>query len=728
MGSTTSIGFPTTPGAFDRELSGPRDVFVTKLTASGALAYSTFLGGTDQEFAFGIAVDAEGSAYVTGDTYSTTFPVTRGAYDTTPKSGDSFVTKLALSGAIAYSTALGGSEGAAARGIAVDAEGSAYVTGVTTSLDFPTTAGAADATHNGSSDVYVTKFNPSGALLAYSTFLGGANSDIPEDIAVDAQRNAYITGGTSSGNFPTTPGAHDVTPDGSFDGFVAKLTPSAATLGYSTRLGGSAHDAASGIAVDEQGAAYITGFTRSGDFPVTAGAYDVTFASGDDAFVTKLAPSGAGLSYSTFLGGQQNERSNAIALDAQGAAYVTGFTSTAFPTTPGAFDTTPNGNDDAFVTKFARSGAALAYSTYLGGGSFESGDDIVVDALGTIYIGGGTQSVNFPTTSEAHDPDHNGASDAFLTKLDLIAPDTTITGGPNGVTNATAHAFAFGAGESGATYECKLDTPAGPSSFAACASPQSYTLSANGAYTFTVRAIDAVGNADATPASRSFTIDTVAPVTTITGGPSGTTSETSPLFSFTANEAGVSFECALDGGFMPCTSPHAAGPAAAGAHRFSVRATDPAGNVGTPAAQAFTITVNTPSVTPPPPQPSPRPATPRVINPRLDYFANWTRRSTTFSSFVVSNVAAGTTLRLACKGKGCPKAYRKTFTRATRRVNLKDRFKRKALRVGTVLELWATAPEARGTVHRFTMRRNARPRLIQLCVRPGATRPQRSCG
>jgi len=329
--------------------------------AGTALAYSTFLGGSDWDVGYGIAVDGAGQAYVTGDTGSTDFPTTPGAWDTTYNGLDVFVSKLNTAGtALAYSTFLGGSNSDQGFGIAVDGAGRAYVTGDTYSSDFPTTVGAWDRTHNGGTyDAFVSKLNAAGTALAYSTFLGGSDWDWGNDIAVDGAGQAFITGGTDSTGFPTTAGAWDRTYNGgTYDAFVSKLNGAGTALLYSTFLGGNDYDWGPAIAVDGAGQAYVTGMTGSIDFPTTAGTWDTIYnGSTYDAFVSKLNAAGTALAYSTFLGGSNWDYGFGIAVDGAGQAYVTGWTSsTDFPTTPGAFDTTHNGTTDVFVSKLALGG------------------------------------------------------------------------------------------------------------------------------------------------------------------------------------------------------------------------------------------------------------------------------------------------------------------------------------------------------------------------------------
>jgi hypothetical protein len=432
-GETSSLNFPTTAGAFDGSLGGPSDAFVTKFDPSGVLSYSTYLGGVSFDKGNGIAVDGTGSAYITGATSSTDFPTTAGAFDATYNdAGDAFVTKLDPSGAaLGYSTYLGGGGSDQGNGIALDGAGAAYLTGLTIprtgSPNFPTTPGAFDVTLDGPFDGFVTKLSPNGTALGYSTYLGGTlTATQPEygsGIAVDDAGSAYVTGETGSPDFPTTPGAFDTTLGGQADAFVTKLGASGAALDYSTFLGGSGNEHSDGIAVNV-GSAYVTGQTGSSDFSTTPGAFDTTLGGIVDTFVTTVSPSGTTLGYSTLLGGSGAEGffPGGVAVDGAGIAHVTGFTISAdFPTTAGAFDTTHGGGGDAFVTKLDASGAALGYSTYLGGSGGDHGASVSLDLAGNAYVSGTTSSVDFPTTAGAFDATLDGSGDAFVTKLDLVA-------------------------------------------------------------------------------------------------------------------------------------------------------------------------------------------------------------------------------------------------------------------------------------------------------------------
>jgi hypothetical protein len=313
---------------------------------------------------------------------------------------------------LVYSTYLGGKGQTRGYAIAVDTSGNAYVTGLTTSTAFPTQA-PLQSKIAGSVDVFVTELNAAGSALVYSTYLGG--SGIENDsggllwggITVDGVGNAYVTGFTSSTNFPVTPGAFQTALAGRNNAFVTKINPSqvgSASLVYSTYLGGSGDDYGNGIAVDSTGDAYVVGATYSTNFPTTAGAFQVT-GNNNDAFVTKINPTGSALVYSTLLGGTSTLGSDSteaygIALNGSGNAYVTGFTDGSdFPTTPGAYQRTFNAFnwDEAFVTEFNLAGSALVYSTYLGGSRHDRARGIAVDGSGNAYVTGWTQSTDFPT-------------------------------------------------------------------------------------------------------------------------------------------------------------------------------------------------------------------------------------------------------------------------------------------------------------------------------------------
>jgi hypothetical protein len=339
---------------------------------------------------------------------------------------------LIIDPVLTYSTYVGGTAADSGNSITLDAAGNIYVTGQTDSAAFPTVNAMQPAT-GGLSDAFVLKLDPTGSTLLYSTYLGGSLEDRGNGIAVDGAGNAYIAGRTGSLNFPVTPGAFQIGfRGGTFDAFVAKLSPDGGTLLYSTYLGGFANDAGFGIVVDGGGNAHVAGGTMSDDFPVTGAAFQPIPGGTTDAFVTKLDATGGGLTYSTYLGGSANDRANAIALGPNGDAYVTGHTdSIDFPAT-NAYQPTSGGGRDAFVARLNATGNALLYATYWGGNSEDSGLGIAVDVAGSAHVTGGTDSANFPTVN-AYQPSKSGGRDAFVTKLDAGGSPvySTYLGGSN---------------------------------------------------------------------------------------------------------------------------------------------------------------------------------------------------------------------------------------------------------------------------------------------------------
>jgi len=410
------------------------------------LVYSTFLGSDQTERGNAIAVDATGNTYVTGETNSDNFPGTAGSLIQAARGGgqDAFVTKLNAAGsAIVYSTYLGGGGTDRGLGIAVDGTNRAYVTGVTDSTGataFPTTAGAFQGALAGGTDAFVTRLNAAGTMLEYSTYYGGAANDQANAIAADTANNAYITGETNSGDFPTSPGAFQAALDTAPDAFVVKLDPAqagAASRIYSTYLGGGQNDRGFGIAVDGALRAYVTGMTDStgaSPFP-TQNPIQGALAGGEDAFVTRLNVAGTALEYSSYHGGNLNDQGNSIVVDAANTAYVTGVTASAnFPTTVGAFDTSFNGVQDAFATKFNNTGTALVYSTFVGGAINDIGRGIAIDGVGNAYITGDTLSDDFPTAGSPFQAARAGLQDAFVTKLNATGTGlsySTYLGGSN---------------------------------------------------------------------------------------------------------------------------------------------------------------------------------------------------------------------------------------------------------------------------------------------------------
>lgn len=429
------------------------------LVIDPVIDYSTYLGGGGVDEAYDIAIDNDGNIYVTGVTGSVNFPTRnpiKGICQPCQNwSVEAFVTKINPDEdgdpSLVFSTFWGSNlqghtEG---RAIDVDAAQNVYVVGITGSNSFPTTPNAHQPAFQPftSTNGFLTKFDPQGSSLQYSTYLMGNNVDEPGDVAVDNDNNIYVTGATASSNFPLL-NAYQPYNAGGFDGFLTKFAwtppapgmpadPGAYTLAFSTYFGGYETDMATNLALDSAGNAYMTGSTQSRDlawtpqwdgFPVLNG-FQTSHAGGTDAFVMKLDPSKTGnaaLLYSTYLGGSGQEnaavRLGGIAVDIWDDVYVTGMTSSGvnFPLWA-AYDSSLAGSYDTFVTKVnpdLAGAASLIYSTFLGGGGLDYGNDIAVDLAGQAYVVGMTQSNNFPLTECAF---QDGPSwDGFITVLDPL--------------------------------------------------------------------------------------------------------------------------------------------------------------------------------------------------------------------------------------------------------------------------------------------------------------------
>ncbi len=417
-GFTNSPDFPTTAGASRTTFQGKGgnqlqpggDAFVTKLNAQGtALTYSSYLGGSQDEWGVAIAVDSTGSAYVAGITLSTNFPVSQGALQTNFRGG-----------------------------------GGMPLLDPRTSL------------FNGG-DGFVAKMNPAGSALTWATYLGGAKDDIPTTIALDSTNNVFVAGSTLSSDFPTTTGAYQTTHAGEADdnfqpgfklgdGFVSKISAAGTTLIYSTLLGGSRDDGVFSIAVDKTGAVYATGTTSSLNFPVSSTAIQKTYKGPanptstslqstffyGDAFVAKLNPAGSNLVYSTYLGGSGDDAGWGIRVDDAGFVYIAGQSnSTDFPVTDTALQKTFGGAGgqsqpigDGILVKLSPAGDSLLYSSYIGGAKDDTAAGIAIDATGNVYLTGAALSTNFPISASAAQKTFAGAGqyaepfgDAFVAKI-----------------------------------------------------------------------------------------------------------------------------------------------------------------------------------------------------------------------------------------------------------------------------------------------------------------------
>ncbi len=454
-GSTQSSDFPTTAGAFDRNRAAGQDVYVLKLAADGSgLLFSTFVGGKESESGFGLALDGDGNPVVVGWAWSSDFPTTSGAHDTSYGGNrDAFVFKLSADGSkLLFSTFVGGSERDAIYPVQVDGDGNVILTGYTLSTDFPTTAGAYDGTHNGDKEIIVCKLSPDGSELLFSTFVGGKHMDLGRHIVLDSAGNYVVTGYTWSSDYPTTPDAYDRTHGGGErDMFLLKLSADGSTLLASTYVGGSGDERGRGLALDGQGNPVIAGYTSSSNFPTTPGAYDTTYGGAYDIYALKLSADATTLLYSTLVGGSQNDYARGMDMDASGNIFVVGDSySSSFPTTPDAFSTKGNGGLDAVVLKLSPDFSSLLYSTFVGGSGEEQGHELALDGKTGVVITGHTKSSNFPTTSGAHDRTYNGDQDLFVFYLDgLTGQGHTLTVNVSGSGTVTRdpHKSAYQPGE-----------------------------------------------------------------------------------------------------------------------------------------------------------------------------------------------------------------------------------------------------------------------------------------
>lgn len=558
VGYTGSNDFPTTSGVIKpgHSMMDNLDAFIAKFNETGEAVYITYLGGGGNDLAHDVSIDGSGNAFVTGGTTignSVNFPTTPGAFDTTTDTNenapydDAFAVKLNSTGTgLLYGTFLG-IDGKHDSGytIANDGSGDMYITGYTESSDFPTSTGAFDRTLNGNSDGFLVKLSPDGNGandLVYSTFIGGSSGENMSGLAINSEGAAYLTGNTSSIDFPVTPGAFDSSLGGIYDGFILKVNPAGSALDYGTYLGGSSNaDGTTDIAIDATGAAYVTGFNRSSDFPTTEGAFDRSLDSNGDGFVTKLNSTGSGLVYSTYIGGTDGwESGSSIIVDASGAAVVSGITaSTNFPATYGAFDNSFNGSGpynmgDCFLVKVNPAGNTLLYSTYLGGNDDDDnneGNKVFLDSDGNAVVAGTTRSADFPVTEGAFNTTLNGSNtfDVFLTKLDVrtstIGKPVLITPVSGKKTNDTTPTFTWNAVSGGYQYRIQIskNNTFSPLVKDVLLAPGKLTFTTaalkDGLYYWRVRAYDLGKNTSYWSNVRNFTVDTVKPAAPVLSSP-----------------------------------------------------------------------------------------------------------------------------------------------------------------------------------------------------------------
>ena len=444
-GFTASYDFPTANPEQNFN-AGSNDVFVAKLNAAGnGVVYCTYLGGTGDDRAYGIALGADGSAYVTGVTASKNFPLAGALQSKLAGAKNAFVFKLGPAGNVLnFSTYLGGSGSDTANAIALDSSGNVYLAGDTTSANFPATG--FQTGKKGGQDAFVAKLAGDGSRVVYATYLGGTYDDHASAIAVDASGSAYVTGSTISTDFPVSQ-AYQASNAGGQDAFVTRLSGDGGSLLFSTYLGGSGGqlgypESGQGIALDSSGNAYVAGVTASSDFPLLHPAQS-SLRGWLDAFAVKLTSSGT-LAYSTYLGGTGVDTANAVAVDSSGAAYIAGQTySTDLPVV-NAFQPVSGGGYDAFVAKLASTGDSVLLLSYLGGGGSDTATSIALDSSANIYVAGWTLSTNFPVVN-GYQSVNAGTYGAFAAKIGsgASASPPSVSGVSPSSGSGSSQTFAF---------------------------------------------------------------------------------------------------------------------------------------------------------------------------------------------------------------------------------------------------------------------------------------------
>lgn len=443
-GRGLSTDLPTTPGCFDDSYNGDSaqperigDVWVMRLAPDGAtLLWSTYLGGSANDHVNELLLAADGDAIVSGWTGSDDFPATPGAYDESFNGlgsglflgGDVYVTRIESDGSdLAWSTYLGGSDLEYTIGMGMDASENVCVTGHVHSHDFPTTSGAWQESTTNHSEIFVSKVAADGSALLFSTYFGGDEEEYSHGLAVAADGSVTLAGGTNSTDMPVTAGVVDAVYDGgdtishNVEGFVVRFTADLSALVWMTYLGRTGTDSIYGMQLAPDGGVLLTGETSSTDFYVTSGGFDDTHDLGMDAFVLRLSPDATQIDWGTYLGAEGEERGEGIALERCGTVVVSGrTTSTLFPTTAGAYDTTYGGGADVMVARLSADGSRLLYSSYVGGTAFEAGHEVAIDGTAAATIGGETYSSGFPTTPGAYDTTFNKKGDGFVARLDLL--------------------------------------------------------------------------------------------------------------------------------------------------------------------------------------------------------------------------------------------------------------------------------------------------------------------
>lgn len=413
-GFTSSVDFPTTPGAYDETYNLQSDAFVARFTPDGsALDYATVLGGNRTDIGYGVATNAAGQVVVVGETISADFPRTAGVAASTESTA--FAARFSPDGAaLEYAILLGGGEQDQALAAILAGDGTAIIAGTTLSSDFPVTPGAYDPNYSGAGDAFIVGLNDRD--IQFSTFLGGFDTETADALSFTTDRRVVIVGTTRSVDFPVRPDVFQGTLGGGIDGYVAWLSTDGTALDQATFLGGAATEVVWSVASDGSGNVVVGGETFSADFPTTPGAVDTTYNDAGDGFVARLSADATAMEFGAFLGGADVDVVHGVAFDDENRIVAAGATRSAdFPAPMGTF----SGFDDAFVIRIAPEAFYFDGGTFLGASDVDEARDLAIAPDGRILVAGATRSANFPTTPDAFDRTHGGSSDVFVTALSL---------------------------------------------------------------------------------------------------------------------------------------------------------------------------------------------------------------------------------------------------------------------------------------------------------------------
>lgn len=424
-GQANSSDYPTTPYAFDNTFNGSSDILLSKINKNGsALMYSTYIGGSGRDNTHNVFADKSGYVYLTGSTSSTDFPLTNSSLT---GSHEGYILKISATGdSLLYSSWLAGGEK-----LLLDSKGNLVITGTTSFPDFPTTECAFSRKHRGDQDIFVAKVNLTTNTIIFSTLVGGNGKESSLRMTIDGKDNIIIAGQTASEDFPLKGNRFSDYIESKPNLFLLKLKSDGSDILFSTIIGGNGNDYPTDMAVDLNNDIYVTGMTKSVDFPVSPSAFDTSHNSGDDAFLFKMSSDGDSILYSTYIGGSDKDWGRGIVVDKNGRAYLTGCTrSTDFPVSENAYDKTFNGAGteswawgDPFLLVMNAEGNNLEYSSYFGGSSDEEAYGIAMDSKGDIYICGITSSDNFPTTEGSYDRTKNGSTNIYAAKFQFRHPE-----------------------------------------------------------------------------------------------------------------------------------------------------------------------------------------------------------------------------------------------------------------------------------------------------------------